>query len=61
MAEIQETITKVEKATSTLEAYGTSVSKFFDLITTIQIPVSELYERTVRNNEEDQMYLMGLL
>lgn len=46
---------------STLEAYGTSVSKFFDLITTIQIPVSELYERTVRNNEEDQRYLMGLL
>lgn len=64
MAEIQETITKVakkEKAMSTLEAYGTSVSKFFDLITTIQIPVSELYERTVRNNEEDQRYLMGLL
>ena len=64
MQEIQETIASVakkEKADSTLEAYGTSVSKFFELITTIKYPVLQLYERVVRDNQEDQSFRMGLL
>ena len=64
MREISTTIRTTankEKKDSTLKGYVTSVSKFFELITTLCYSAVEIYHRSKRLNDQDTQYITALL